>query len=107
MRKEFSHARSLSLSQAQILRAHDEIKMATSRLRLRETKDEASAIDVLSTEELISTNMHFTSEKFTSLSMLSRIKGHLRYLKVKLFMSRTCRQFFVMATLIVKIYLLI
>ncbi|CAN6467632.1 unnamed protein product [Victoria cruziana] len=81
MRKEFSHARSLSLAQAQILRAHDEIKMATSRLRLRETKDEASAIDVLSTEELISTNMHFTSEKFTSLSMLSRIKGHLRYLK--------------------------
>ncbi|XP_031496910.1 uncharacterized protein LOC116262040 isoform X1 [Nymphaea colorata] len=81
LRREFSQARSFSIAQAQILRAHDEIKMATSRLRLRETKDEVSTIDVLSPEELISSNMHFSSEKFMSLSMLSRVKGHLRYLK--------------------------
>ncbi|KAK9124782.1 hypothetical protein Sjap_014384 [Stephania japonica] len=80
MRKEYAHARSLATAQAQILRAHDEIKMALSRLRLRETKKD-TAIDALTPEELIPANVQFTSEKFLSLSLLSRVKGQLRYLK--------------------------
>nr|CAD1837214.1 unnamed protein product [Ananas comosus var. bracteatus] len=56
MRKEYSQARFLSIAQAQFLRAPDEIKMSTSRLRLKETEDEPSAIiwnDVLGLLELL------------------------------------------------------
>ncbi|ERN04198.1 E3 ubiquitin-protein ligase SHPRH isoform X1 [Amborella trichopoda] len=81
MRKEFPAARSLSVVQAQYLRAHDEIKMATSRLRLRETNDEHSTIDALSSEELVTASVQFSGEKFLSLATLSRMKGQLRYLK--------------------------
>ncbi|KAK9167890.1 hypothetical protein Syun_000030 [Stephania yunnanensis] len=80
MRKEYAHARSLATAQAQILRAHDEIKMSLSRLRLRETEKD-TALDALSSEELIPANVQFTSEKFSSLPLLSRVKGQLRYLK--------------------------
>lgn len=83
MRKEYAQARCLSIAQAQILRAHDEIKMATSRLRLRETESDASTVDALCSEELIVASVEFSNEKFLSLSSLSRIKGQLRYLKVQ------------------------
>ncbi|KAL3565483.1 hypothetical protein D5086_033529 [Populus alba] len=36
MRKEYGHARSLAVAQAQLFRAHDELKMATARLPLKE-----------------------------------------------------------------------
>uniref|UniRef100_A0A1D1XWD7 E3 ubiquitin-protein ligase SHPRH n=1 Tax=Anthurium amnicola TaxID=1678845 RepID=A0A1D1XWD7_9ARAE len=81
MRKEFAHARSLSIAQARVLSAHDEIKMSTSRLRLRDTEDEPTAINVLSSDQLIPNNMQFSSDKLLSLSSLARIKGQLRYLK--------------------------
>ncbi|KAI3458420.1 hypothetical protein Pfo_015083 [Paulownia fortunei] len=80
MRKEYALARSLAISQAQVLRAHDEIKMATSRLRLRENEDDKS-IDALSPEELDTASVENSSEKFLALDSLSRIKGQLRYLK--------------------------
>ncbi|XP_057989897.1 uncharacterized protein LOC110633932 isoform X2 [Hevea brasiliensis] len=80
MRKEYSHARSLAVSQAQLLRAHDEIRMATSRLHLRENENDDS-IDALGPNELESASVLHSNEKFISLSMLSRIKGRLRYLK--------------------------
>ncbi|TQD98614.1 hypothetical protein C1H46_015862 [Malus baccata] len=51
MRKEYPHARSLAIAQAQILQAYDEINMATSRLRLAEDEDH-KALDALSEEEL-------------------------------------------------------
>ncbi|KAI5555082.1 hypothetical protein BDE02_19G057400 [Populus trichocarpa] len=35
MRKEYGHARSLAVAQAQLLRSHDELKMETARLHLR------------------------------------------------------------------------
>lgn len=81
MRKEYSHARSLAVSQAQLLRAHDEIRMATSRLHLREDENDNS-VDALGPNELESANVLHSNEKFISLTMLSRIKGRLRYLKV-------------------------
>ncbi|XP_008782680.2 E3 ubiquitin-protein ligase SHPRH isoform X1 [Phoenix dactylifera] len=81
MRKEFSQARLLSIAQAQVLRAHDEMKMSLQRLRLKETEDETAAINVLSREELIGSSMHNSSDKFLGLSLLARIKGQLRYLK--------------------------
>ncbi|XP_015575743.2 E3 ubiquitin-protein ligase SHPRH [Ricinus communis] len=80
MRKEYSHARSLAVAQAQILHAHDEIKMATSRLHLRENEDDNS-LDALGPNELESASVLQSSEKFISLTLLSRIKGRLRYLK--------------------------
>ncbi|XP_051143623.1 uncharacterized protein LOC127260028 isoform X2 [Andrographis paniculata] len=80
MRKEYSLARSLAIAQAQVLRAHDEIKMATSRLRLREDEDDTS-VDALSPEELDIADVENSSEKFLALDSLSRIKGQLRYLK--------------------------
>ncbi|KAM7494701.1 hypothetical protein LguiB_029310 [Lonicera macranthoides] len=80
MRKEYAQARSLAIAQAQVLRAHDEIKMATSRLRLRENVDDKS-IDALGTEELDIASAENSSEKFLALSSLLRIKGQLRYLK--------------------------
>lgn len=80
MRKEYGHARSLALAQAQVLNAHDEISMATSRLRLRENEDDKS-IDALSLEELETANVENSSEKFVALSSLLRVKGQLRYLK--------------------------
>ena len=81
MRKEYSHARSLATAQAQVLRAYDEIKMATSRLRLKDNNEDNS-IDALSLEELDVASVENSSEKFVSLAALSRIRGKLRYLKV-------------------------
>lgn len=81
MRKEYALARSLAIAQAQVLRAHDEIMMATSRLRLREDEDDKS-IDALASEELDIASVENSSEKFLALDSLSRIKGQLRYLKV-------------------------
>ncbi|KAJ4978047.1 hypothetical protein NE237_008827 [Protea cynaroides] len=81
MRKEYPLARSLATAQAQVLCAHDEIKMATSRLRLRNTENDTSSIDALCSEELIAASVEFSNEKFMYLSSLSRIKGQLRYLK--------------------------
>ncbi|XP_019079923.1 uncharacterized protein LOC100248506 isoform X2 [Vitis vinifera] len=80
MRKEYAHARSLAIAQAQVLRAHDEIKMATSRLRLREDENDKS-IDALSLNELDAAIVENSSERLMSLTLLSRIKGQLRYLK--------------------------
>ncbi|KAK6155990.1 hypothetical protein DH2020_010238 [Rehmannia glutinosa] len=80
LRKEYAIARSLAIAQAQVLRAHDEIMMATSRLRLRENEDDKS-IDALSPEELDTASVENSSEKFLALGSLSRIKGQLRYLK--------------------------
>ncbi|KAL7107476.1 hypothetical protein ACP275_06G057200 [Erythranthe tilingii] len=80
MRKEYALARSLAISQAQVLRAHDEIKMATSRLRVRENEDDKS-IDALSLDELDAASVENSSEKFIAQDSLSRIKGQLRYLK--------------------------
>lgn len=82
MRKEFSQARFLSIAQNQLLRAHDEIKMSISRLRLKEKDDEPNEANIVTREELIPYNVQFTSEKFTSLSCLARVRGQLRYLKV-------------------------
>lgn len=82
LRKEFSQARMLSIAQAQFLRAHDEIKMSTSRLRLKESEDEPSEVNILAREELVQLNMQFSSDKFLALPALHRIKGQLRYLKV-------------------------
>jgi E3 ubiquitin-protein ligase SHPRH len=82
LRKEFSHARMLSMALAQFLRAHDEIKMSTSRLRLKESEDEPSAVNILAKEELVQLNLQFSSDKFLALPTLHRIKGQLRYLKV-------------------------
>lgn len=81
MRKEYPLARTLAIAQAQVLRAHDEIKMATSRLRIRENEDDKS-IDALSMEELDIASVENSSEKFVAQASLSRIKGQLRYLKV-------------------------
>ncbi|KAL0401070.1 UNVERIFIED_CONTAM: E3 ubiquitin-protein ligase SHPRH, partial [Sesamum latifolium] len=80
MRKEYAQARSLAIAQAHVLRAHDEIKMATSRLRLRDNEDDKS-IDALGPEELDTASVENSSEKFLALDSLSRIKGQLRYLK--------------------------
>lgn len=81
MRKEFTQARLLSVAQAQVLRAHDELKMAISRLRLRLPGEEPSSVGTLCTEELIPTSVQLTGEKFAALTELSRTKGQLRYLK--------------------------
>lgn len=81
MRKEYAHARSLAIAQAQVLRAYDEIKMATSRLRLRENENDKS-IDAFSLNELDTAIVENSSERLMSLTSLSRIKGQLRYLKV-------------------------
>nr|GLL21004.1 E3 ubiquitin-protein ligase SHPRH isoform X1 [Ipomoea trifida] len=80
MRKEYPQARYLSTAQAQVLRAYDEISMATSRLRLREDENDKS-IDALDLGELDVASAEFSSEKFLALSSLSRVKGQLRYLK--------------------------
>lgn len=80
MRKEYRHARLLALAQAQVLNAYDEIKMATTRLHIRESENDKS-IDALSPNELASASVMNTSDKFLSLTSLSNIKGKLRYLK--------------------------
>ncbi|KAE8717817.1 UPF0176 protein [Hibiscus syriacus] len=80
MRKEYRHARLLAIAQAQVLNAHDEIKMATTRLHIREFENDKS-IDALSPDELASASVQNTSDKFLSLTLLSNIKGKLRYLK--------------------------
>lgn len=84
MRKEYGHARSLAIAQAQVLNAHDEIKMATTRLCLRDNDDDDSAY-AISEHELPAASVQYSSDKFLSLAMLSRVKGKLRYLKVKMF----------------------
>lgn len=83
MRKEYALARSLAIAQAQVLRAHDEIKMATTRLHLKEDDNDKS-IDALSPDELASASVTNSTEKFISMAALSSVKGKLRYLKVKL-----------------------
>ncbi|CAN1138472.1 E3 ubiquitin-protein ligase SHPRH [Linum perenne] len=80
MRKEYSSARSLAVTQAQFLRAHDEIRMATSRLHLREDENDKS-LDALGPEELDTASVLQSNDKFLALTDLSRIKGKLRYLK--------------------------
>ncbi|XP_031278860.1 E3 ubiquitin-protein ligase SHPRH [Pistacia vera] len=80
MRKEYAHARSLAIAQAQVLRSHDEIRMATTRLHLKENEDDNS-IDALSPDELAAASVTNSSEKFMAMTFLSRIKGKLRYLK--------------------------
>lgn len=81
MRKEYAQARSLATAQAQVLRAYDEIKMATSRLRLKEDENDDS-LDALGLDELEAASSQNSGDKFLALSSLSRIKGQLRYLKV-------------------------
>lgn len=80
MRKEYAQARFLATAQAHVLRAHDEIMMATSRLRLKEDKNDKS-MDALDPGELDAASAEWSGEKFFFLSSLSRIKGQLRYLK--------------------------
>ncbi|OWM87325.1 hypothetical protein CDL15_Pgr022436 [Punica granatum] len=80
MRKEYPAARSLSIAQAQFLRAHDEIRMATSRLRLKVDENDKS-LDALSPGELEQNSVQFSNDKFLSLNELDRVKGKLRYLK--------------------------
>uniref|UniRef100_A0A2P2MDB4 RING-type domain-containing protein n=1 Tax=Rhizophora mucronata TaxID=61149 RepID=A0A2P2MDB4_RHIMU len=80
MRKEYGHARSLAIAQAQLLCAYDEIRMAASRLHLRENENDR-AIDALGPDELESASVLHSNEKFMSLALLSRIRGKLRYLK--------------------------
>ncbi|KAL0556995.1 hypothetical protein IC582_005513 [Cucumis melo] len=80
MRKEYGHARSLAIAQAHVLNAHDEIKMATTRLCLRDNDDDSSAFSI-SEHELPAASVQYSSDKFMSLAMLSRVKGKLRYLK--------------------------
>lgn len=80
MRKEYGHARSLAVAQAQLLRAHDELKMATARLHLRENENDTS-MDALGEDELESASVLHSNEKFMSLNLLSHTKGKLRYLK--------------------------
>lgn len=82
MRKEYPQARSLATAQAQVLRAHDELKMATSRLRLRENENDKS-IDALALGELDAASVEYSGDKLIASSELLRIKGQLRYLKVK------------------------
>ncbi|XP_062092301.1 uncharacterized protein LOC133798119 isoform X2 [Humulus lupulus] len=80
MRKEYAHARALAISQAQVLQAHDEIKMATTRLQLQVNEDDKS-LNALTKEELPSASVQYSSDKFMALHLLSCIKGKLRYLK--------------------------
>ncbi|CAA7028820.1 unnamed protein product [Microthlaspi erraticum] len=80
MRKEYAHARSLAKAQAQLLRAYDEINMATMRLQLRESEDDTS-IYALGMDELDAASVQNTSDKFLAQSSLLTIKGKLRYLK--------------------------
>ncbi|KAL0896617.1 hypothetical protein Bca101_080578 [Brassica carinata] len=80
MRKEYVHARVLARAQAHLLRAYDEIKMATMRLQLRESEDD-TAIYALSLDELDTASVQNTNDKFLAQSSLLSIKGKLRYLK--------------------------
>ncbi|CAF2298271.1 unnamed protein product [Brassica napus] len=80
MRKEYAHARALARDQAHLLRAYDEIKMATMRLQLRESEDD-TAIYALSLDELDAASVQNTNDKFLAQSSLLSIKGKLRYLK--------------------------
>ncbi|XP_042957344.1 E3 ubiquitin-protein ligase SHPRH isoform X1 [Carya illinoinensis] len=80
MRREYGHARSLSIAQAQVLCAHDELKMATTRLHISENENE-KAVDALRRDELPSASVQYSDDKFISITLLSRVKGKLRYLK--------------------------
>lgn len=84
MRKEYGVARSLCIAQAQLLRAHDELRMATSRLCLQEQDDDAkSPYAITSLAEVEANSVQFSSDKFMSLRELSHTKGKLSYLKVE------------------------
>ncbi|KAJ6744590.1 E3 UBIQUITIN-PROTEIN LIGASE SHPRH FAMILY MEMBER [Salix purpurea] len=93
MRKEYGHARSLAVSQAQLLRAHDELMMATSRFHLRENENDTS-MDALGEDELESASVIHSNDKFMSLNLLSHTKGKLRYLKVLQFCSPSSLTFY-------------
>ncbi|CAH2058593.1 unnamed protein product [Thlaspi arvense] len=80
MRKEYGLARVLARAQAHLLRAYDEIKMATMRLQIRESEDDTS-IYALSLDELDAASVQNTNDKFLAQSSLLSIKGKLRYLK--------------------------
>lgn len=81
MRKEFTSARLLSVAQAQVMRAHDELKMAISRLRLIHPGEEVGTLGTLCEADLVPMCVQLTGEKFVALQELSRTKGQLRYLK--------------------------
>lgn len=85
MRKEYAHSRALAVAQAQVLQAHDEIKMATTRLELR-VEDDDESLNALSEFELASASVEYTSDKFVAVNMLSSVKGKLRYLQVLVFL---------------------
>lgn len=89
MRKEYAHARALAIAQAQVLQAHDEIKMATTRLQLRVHEDDKS-LNALTKDELPSASVQYSSDKFVALNLLACIKGKLRYLKVQKPSSTLC-----------------
>ena len=59
----------------QLLRAHDELKMTTTRLHLRENENDTS-MDALGEDELESASMLHSNEKFMSLNLLSHTKGN-------------------------------
>ncbi|XP_024025293.1 E3 ubiquitin-protein ligase SHPRH isoform X2 [Morus notabilis] len=80
MRKEYANARALAIAQAQVLQAHDEIKMATTRLQLQVHEDDKS-LNALTKDELPSASVQYSSDKFVALNLLACIKGKLRYLK--------------------------
>ncbi|KAL5711464.1 RING-type E3 ubiquitin transferase [Ranunculus cassubicifolius] len=80
MRKEYAPAVSLANIQTTILEVHGELMQGISRLRLREADNDTS-MDSVSIEELDEVSMRNTSNKFASVSSLSRLKGQLRYLK--------------------------
>uniref|UniRef100_A0A803PQD2 RRM domain-containing protein n=1 Tax=Cannabis sativa TaxID=3483 RepID=A0A803PQD2_CANSA len=69
MRKEFAHARALAISQAQVLHAHDEIKMTTTRLHL-EVDENDKSFYALTKEELPSASVQYSSDKFMALHLL-------------------------------------
>ena len=59
MREEYGHARLLAVSLAQVLWAHDEIKMVNTWLHLREHEDGMS-LNNLTKAKLPSTNVQYT-----------------------------------------------
>lgn len=81
MRKEYTQARSLSIAQSQYLGAHDEIRMSTTRMHLKEGDELPTTIATLSREEIYSHSLQYSSDKLLSLNKLAHIKGQLRYLK--------------------------
>ncbi|KAH7301453.1 hypothetical protein KP509_23G027500 [Ceratopteris richardii] len=86
MRKEYSQARLLAVSQSMVLLALDELNMAKTRLCLRfpgEGEDSHTRSDPFKvhSEEIPQRNAQLTGEKFTALDDLRRAKGQVRYLQ--------------------------